>query len=275
MREGDSLNFSHSQRVWMVDELANNPPMNISDPAFHLTALLALPEDEVQLWRLDLESLGAGEERWQELLSRDERARAARFLVARVRQQFVTTRALLRMLLGGYLGVDPVRLAFRQLAKNKPILAPPHAENGISFNVAHSARVALLAFSRRPEIGVDVEQVRRDVDVEAIARRFFSPHEQEQLAAVTADDKFEAFFRCWTRKEAYIKAKGEGLWLPLDQFDVCVAAGADNVLLATRPDGSEAARWSLREVAAGPGYVAALCVAGPAFRLRDWSRLAF
>jgi 4'-phosphopantetheinyl transferase len=92
---------------------------------------------------------------------------------------------------------------------------------------------------------------------------------------VTADDKFEAFFRCWTRKEAYIKAKGEGLWLPLDQFDVCVAAGADNVLLATRPDGSEAARWSLREVAAGPGYVAALCVAGPAFRLRDWSRLAF
>jgi 4'-phosphopantetheinyl transferase len=131
--------------------------------------------------------------------------------------------------------------------------------------------VALLAFSRRRELGVDVEQVRRDLDIAGIARRFFSPLEQKQLAAVTADDKFEAFFRCWTRKEAYVKARGEGLWLPLDQFDVRVATGSDDALLATRPDESEAACWSLREIPAGPGYVAALCVAGHDFRVRDWS----
>jgi len=245
-------------------------PMNISDPAFHLAVPLELPHDEVQLWRLDLESLAAGEQRWQQLLSPDERARAARLLVSRVRQQFVSTRAALRMILAGYLGALPSRLAFRQSAKSKPSLDAPDAESGISFNVAHSGGVALLAFGRSREIGVDIEQVRQNVEVEAISRRFFSPNEQDQLAAVT-DDKFEAFFRCWTRKEAYIKAIGEGLWLPLNQFDVCVAAGSQNALLATRPDGSEAARWSLREVAAGPGYVAALCAAGCNFRLRSWN----
>ena len=167
--------------------------------------------------------------------------------------------------------MNPERVTFRLSAKQKPSLGPPHAKSGILFNVAHSGELALVAFSRKREIGVDVEQVRRDVDIEGIARRFFSPHEQKQLADVPAKGKIDAFFRCWTRKEAYVKAKGEGLWLPLDQFDVCVAAGADNALLATRPDESDAARWTLREVAVDSGYVAALCVAGHDFRLRDWN----
>jgi len=248
--------------------------MNISDPAFHLEAPLTLPENEVQLWRLGLESLAGGENRWQQLLSADERARARRFLVLRVRQHFMATRALLRILLAGYLETNPKQVTFRHSAKQKPSLGPPHAESGISFNVAHSGGLALLAFSRKREIGVDVEQVRRDVDVEGIARRFFSLHEQKQLADVPAEGKIDAFFRCWTRKEAYVKAKGEGLWLPLDQFDVCVAAGAENALLATRPDGAETARWTLREVAVDPGYVAAFCVAGGDFRLQDWNGAA-
>lgn len=244
--------------------------MNISTPAFRLDAPLALAEHEVQLWRLDLEALAAAEERWQQLLSADERTRAARFLVSRARQQFVVTRALLRILLAGYLSADPHALIFCHSGKNKPRLGPPFADSGILFNVAHSAEVALLAFCRRREVGVDVEQVNRDLNVEAIARRFFSPREQEQLAELHPEDKFHGFFRCWTRKEAYIKAKGEGLWLPLNQFDVSLADGSENALLATRPDSSEAAQWSLREVAAGAGYVAALCVAGHGFRVRGW-----
>lgn len=123
----------------------------------------------------------------------------------------------------------------------------------------------MLAFTRRREIGIDVEQVRRDFDVEAIANRFFSAHEQAQLAELPTENRFEGFFRCWTRKEAYIKATGEGLSLPLHQFDVSIAAGANNALLATRPDGSEAALWSMRDIPALPGYVAALCVRG-----HDW-----
>jgi 4'-phosphopantetheinyl transferase len=129
----------------------------------------------------------------------------------------------------------------------------------------------LLAFTRRRDIGVDVEQVRSDFDLEAIARRFFSPDEQRQLAAIAPEQKPEAFFRCWTRKEAYIKATGDGLSLPLSQFDVSVEIGGPNALLATRPDDSEAQHWHLQGVPAGPGYAAALCVRGGDWKLRDWS----
>ena len=129
----------------------------------------------------------------------------------------------------------------------------------------------MFAFSRRRELGVDVEQIRGDSDLDAIAGRFFSAHEQRQLAALPAPEKVEAFFRCWTRKEAYIKATGDGLSLPLSQFDVSISNGEPNALLATRPDASEAARWLLHEVPAGSGCIAALCVRGQDWKLNDWS----
>jgi 4'-phosphopantetheinyl transferase len=224
----------------------------------------------LQIWRLDLRALAASEDRWLLLLSSNEQARATRLVPRHARQHFVATRGVLRTVLAAYLATDPKKLILQNSSKNKPSLGRPHDDSRICFSVAHSGEVALLAFTRIREVGVDVERVRGDLDVDAIAHRFFSPHEQKQLAAVASDDKVEAFFRCWTRKEAYVKAKGEGLWLPLDQFDVSVAAGSDNALLATRPDGSDAARWSLREVSAGTGYVAALCVAGHDFRVRAW-----
>jgi 4'-phosphopantetheinyl transferase len=245
--------------------------MNITDSSFQIEAPLALPEDEVQLWRVDLEAIRADESRWQKVLSADESTRASRFHFSRDRQRFVASRALLRIMLSAYLATDPNRLSFAYSKKEKPSLGPAHPDSDIMFNVSHSGGIALLAFTRRREIGVDVEEVRRDFDVEAIAQRFFSAHEQKQLATLPNEKKFEAFFRCWTRKEAYIKATGEGLSLPLHQFDVSIAAEDRDALRSTRPDQSEAALWSLREVPAGPGYVAALCVRGHAWHLKDWS----
>jgi 4'-phosphopantetheinyl transferase len=247
--------------------------MNISDPAFHLEAPLSLPEDEVQLWRVDLDALGPEESRWQELLSSDELKRAARFHFPRDRQRFVTSRALLRTILAGFLASDPATLTFSYSDKEKPSLAPAHAGSNIAFNISHSGGIALLAFTRGREIGVDVEPVRSNFDMEAIARRFFSPAEQKQLAALPPEKKADGFFRCWTRKEAYIKATGDGLSLPLTQFDVALDPGESNALLATRPDTSEAGRWLLREVPAGPGYIAALCVRGQDWKLNDWSQV--
>jgi 4'-phosphopantetheinyl transferase len=247
------------------------PVMNITDPAFSLTGPLALPESEVQLWRVDLAAVAAGEPRWQQLLSDDERVRAERFHFSRDRQSFVAVRALLRTILGAYIASDPRDLTFQYSDKDKPALGPPHANHDMAVNVSHSGAVALLAFIRGQQIGVDVEHIRQDFDADGIARRFFSAHEQEELSALAPAERYTAFFRCWTRKEAYIKATGAGLSLPLRQFDVSIAAGDAGALLATRPDTSEAGRWSLREVSAGSGYVAALCVRGHGWKLRGWS----
>jgi 4'-phosphopantetheinyl transferase len=245
--------------------------MNITDSGFQIAAPLTLPEDGVDLWRVDLEAIAADEPRWQQVLSSDELTRAARYHFARDRQRFVAARAWLRTILAGYIGTDPNSLTFSYSQKEKPSLGPAFDGSGVGFNVSHSGGIALLAFTRRREIGVDVEQIRRDSDLEAIARRFFSTHEQSQLAALRADERTDAFFRCWTRKEAYIKATGDGLSLPLSQFDVSLAAGENNALLATRPDGSEAGGWLLREVPAGPGYIAAVCVRGHDWKLKVWS----
>ena len=247
-------------------------PMNITDATFQIEAPLALPEDEVQLWRADLETIRSDESRWQKMLSSDELMRADRFHFSRDRQLFVVSRALLRMILAAYLESDPAALSFSYSKKEKPSLSlkPPRTGSDVMFNVSHSGGFALLAFTRGRDLGVDVEQVRHNSDLEAIARRFFSAHEQNQLAAFPPEERIEAFFRCWTRKEAYIKATGDGLSLPLSEFDVSIAPGETNALVATRPDASEAARWRLLEVPAGAGYVAALCVRGQDWKLRDW-----
>jgi 4'-phosphopantetheinyl transferase len=245
--------------------------MNITDSNFQIESPLVLPEDEVQLWRADLEAIGADESRWLQMLSSDELTRASRFHFSRDRQRFVAGRALLRTILSGYLRTDAHSLIFSYSKKEKPSLASDQADSGVTFNVSHSGAIALLAFTRRREIGVDVEQVRKDADLEAIARRFFSTGEQNQLAALPAEERGDAFFRCWTRKEAYIKATGDGLSLPLNQFDVSLEVGEANALIATRPDSAEAGNWLLREVSAGAGYMAAVCVRGKGWKLKNWS----
>jgi len=245
--------------------------MNIIDSSFKIGPCRPLPDDEVQLWRADLEAIGSNESRWQEVLSADESARAARFHFTRDRQRFLAARGILRTILASYLATDPGSVSFSYSKKEKPSLGPLHADSDVRFNISHSGGIALFAFTRGRDIGVDVEQVRRDSDLEAIARRFFSVHEQSQLAALPAHEKAEAFFRCWTRKEAYIKATGDGLSLPLSQFDVSLAAGDKNALCATRPEAAEAGRWRLQEVQGGSGYIGALCVRGQDWKLNDWS----
>src|SRR6202050_5727273 len=150
--------------------------MNITDSNFQIESPLMLPEDEVQLWRADLEAIGADESRWQQVLSSDELSRASRFHFSRDRQRFGAGRALLRTILAGYLRTDANRLCFSYSKKEKPSLGPVHADSGITFKVSHSGAIGLFAFTRRREIGVDVEQLRTGSDLEGIARRVFSMH---------------------------------------------------------------------------------------------------
>src|ERR1035437_9274739 len=158
--------------------------MNISDAAFRLETRIALPEDEVHLWRVDLAAVAKAEQRWDQILSADERARAVRFHFSQDRQYFTATRALLRIILGSYVDSDPTELTFQYSEKEKPSLSAPHPTISVEFNVSHSGSVAMLAFARGRALGVDVEQLRDNFHQEAIARRFFSEAEQRELAAI-------------------------------------------------------------------------------------------
>jgi 4'-phosphopantetheinyl transferase len=244
---------------------------NISGPSIKPADTLTLASNEVHLHQVDLAAIADEEARWQKFLSADERQRAVRFHFARDRQHFVAARAMLRTFLGKYLGVDPIELSFSYSEKGKPHLSEPHTTTGLTFNLSHSGGIALYAFSLHRDLGIDVEQIRKDYEVDGISRRFFSAHEQKQLAALPVPEKPEAFLRCWTRKEAYIKATGDGLSLPLSQFDVSLDPGNTDALVATRPDPEEAIRWRLTDVPVITGYASALCVRGRDWKLRSCS----
>lgn len=242
-----------------------------TDARFEVKTGLSLNIEDVHLWRADIPGMTACVPRWMPMLSADEQMRAGRFHHAVDRNRFVVVRAMLRQILGSYLGKDPQKLSFRYLEKEKPALGEEEMASDIAFNVSHSGEIALLAFGRNREIGVDVEQFRPSTDTQAIAKRFFSPNEQRQLAALAQQEREEGFFRCWTRKESFIKATGKGLSLPLRDFDVSLEPGDHDALLATRPNPLERTRWRLCDLPVETGYAAALCVSGTDWRLVEKS----
>ena len=217
-----------------------------------------LPAGVVHLWSRRLESSQAELNSCYELLSNEERDRAQRFRIERPRTAFVLTRGTLRALLAHYRGIKAKAVRFQYASRGKPFL---EVEDGLCFNVSHADGLALMGFVKSRSIGVDIERVKPDTEVEKLAERFFSERECRDLRRLEGDEFRAAFFRVWTRKEAYIKATGEGLSLPLDQFDVSIAAGDRDALQATRPDAREAERWTVSDVAVRSGYTAAVAVA--------------
>jgi 4'-phosphopantetheinyl transferase len=232
-------------------------------------AELPWPHDEVHVWRAPLTWPDAVAHRLEQCLSADERDKMQRFRFAKDRRRYLIGRGLLRSLLGRYLDLAPQDLRFETAAAGKPHLTS--SQRRLQFNVAHSGEYVLIAVADGRAVGIDVEEVRDDFDVGQLAAHFFSPSEQRDLETLTGRAKLEAFFECWTRKEAYVKARGEGLSLPLDQFDVSLRPGEPVRLIATRPDPTEATRWHLSGLEVGDGYKAALVVEGQGGRLRFWN----
>ena len=169
--------------------------------------------------------------------------------------------------------MPPQQLRFDYTPFGKPHLATDLAQRPVQFNVSHSGELLLIAIVAGRAVGIDVEQIRTDLEVEAIAVHFFSSNEQRVLAKLPGALQVGAFFDCWARKEAYIKARGEGLSLPLDQFDVSLMPGEEARLIETRPDPAEAQRWSLASLDVAEGYKAALAVEGAGWTLNCWDWL--
>ena len=225
------------------------------------------PKD-VHVWRASLDHTADIVERLRQLLSADEQVRASRFHFERDRQHFVVGRGCLRIIISRYLKIPPAEIQFSYGINGKPQLATSNALiQPFHFNLAHSGSLALYAFTRVGEIGVDLESIRPDFTGDDIARRFFSPREVASLNELSPELRHAAFFNCWTRKEAFIKAIGIGLSLSLDQFDVTLGPSEPAELLRTRWDESEASRWSLKAIDVGSDYVAAVAVATQGWHL--------
>ena len=229
---------------------------------------LNLPNGEVHVWRALLEQPQGLLTSWWNTLAKDERERAGRFHFDRDRHQYIAGRGILREILGQYLNEKPGSLRFSYTYYGKPSLKGDPAE--ICFNLSHAAGVGLFAFGIRREVGVDIEKILPDIEYRQIASRFSSKNESAALLALPENQQRQAFFLCWTRKEAYIKGIGEGLSLPLHSFDVSLAPGRPAVLIAVRGDEQEAGRWNLKALQPGPDFEAALVAEGTDWQLKCW-----
>jgi 4'-phosphopantetheinyl transferase len=229
-----------------------------------------LGPDEIHLWLISLARPPLPLPTLQKTLSSDERERASRFHFNRDQRRYVTSRGVLRAILASYLDLDPVTLSFQYSPHGKPSLLPA-AE--LRFNLSRSDEQLLVAVNLNRDIGVDVECLRPMSDLDAIARRFFAPAEAARLASLPDAVRVRAFFECWTRKEAFIKAVGEGLSMPLDSFEVAFGPEMTPALLGVRGSEVAARRWSLWGLDPASDVLAAVAVEGRGMSLRplSWS----
>ena len=217
---------------------------------------------EIHVWRADLSIAGGRRQsRLSSLLDEDELERAARFRQDRHREWFIARRAILRTLLGHYIGKTPAEIRFEHNPWGKPRLAGDAAAGcDLCFNLSHSHGRVLIAVTRGREIGIDLEQIAVEHADPDVAQRFFAPGELAALRRLTGESWLLGFFDCWTRKEAYVKARGKGLSIPLDRFEVSIAADRPALLSV---DGSDASsRWCMKAVHPWSGFVGAVVTAG-------------
>ncbi|MBU6399949.1 MAG: 4'-phosphopantetheinyl transferase superfamily protein [Verrucomicrobia bacterium] len=240
-------------------------PTDLSAPA--ATPPAALAEHDVHLWRLRLNPPVDGLAELARNLSPDERERAARFRFERDRARFTAARGLLRSLLADYLARPADQLRFVYGPRGKPALAPMCNPVGLRFNLAHADGLAVYAIARHREVGVDLERVRPIHDMHLVAARCFSIRECAQLRSLPRHLQTPAFFNGWTRKEAVLKALGEGVATEVRRVEVALLPGEPARLLNLDNDPARAAEWTLADFDAGPGLAAALAVQGSGFRV--------
>lgn len=213
-------------------------------------AVIELGQDDLHLWLVELDIPAPDVDLARRTLSPDEVERAGRFHFERDARRYVAAHAGLRSILARYTGLRPQDLSFQASQYGKPFLAPgiPYTHAALNFNLSHSGELGLVAVTLERRVGVDIEQVRPEFADGSIAQRFFSPGEVRALRALPPGEQTAAFFRCWTRKEAFVKARGEGLSLSLDSFDVAFAPNEPPALLRIAGEAREAHRWSLHAV---------------------------
>ena len=244
--------------------------------AMSLTASLPssfqLASDEVHIWCANLDVPPETSACLYAILTPDERTRSARFRFERDQQRFIVARGVLRSLLGRYLQIEPSQISFVYNEFGKPDVSH-ESRDRLKFNLSHSAGLALIAIATASNVGVDLEHIRAQSDYVDIARHFFSPAERDYLISLPSQLYAEAFFSCWTKKEAYVKACGEGLAIPLNSFSVPLTTNHTHTpvdLYVATKEIVPANLWSLYALRPAPGYAGALAIEGSGWRLSQW-----
>ena len=215
------------------------------------------PTDEVHIQPVRLLGSCEAASAYSAVLSAEELQRASRFRFDHLRTRFILCRGALRMLIGRYLGVPPASVQFQYGSKGKPCV-----ESGLKFNVSHSEDLAVFAFATELDVGVDVEQARSIPNMHQIASHFFSMEECSDLQSVDIARRSQAFFNCWTRKEAYIKAIGDGLSIPLDSFRVSLHPDHEAKLISIQNDPNATEAWSMHDFCPATGFIGAVAFKG-------------
>jgi 4'-phosphopantetheinyl transferase len=240
--------------------------MENAPPWFPAATPPPLLDNELHVWRASLDLSPDVRRRLQGTLNSDERKRAEKFLIPQARERFVAARGILRELLGAYLEVDADKVALSYAPEGKPKLSPEH-NSKICFNLSHSDGMGLFAFAKDHEIGADIEYIKKEFRGMEVASHFFSEEEIAALAKLPPNQTDQAFFGCWTRKEAYVKAHGQGLSVPLRSFTVEFTQSKQ----VLRDEAG--ARWSCYALEAAPGLAGAVVAEGENWSVKycQWS----
>jgi 4'-phosphopantetheinyl transferase len=229
-----------------------------------------LADNEVHVWATTLSVPARILEGFAGTFSPDEKERAHKFIFEKHRNRYIAGRGALRKILGQYLRADAAALRFVHSANGKPALAGEFAGAGVHFNLAHSEDMALIAVTRLGRVGVDVECIRPVKEMDALVARFFSARENEAFQKVVDAEKPAAFFNLWTRKEALLKATGEGITRSLSLVEVSFLPGERARLIAIAGDVEQAAQWSLRELSPAAGFTGAVAIESRGIEVRCW-----
>jgi 4'-phosphopantetheinyl transferase len=229
-----------------------------------------LGNDDLHVWRASLNQDRTTILKLLSLLAPDERQRAEKYFRSIDRDRFIIARGVLRKILSAYLHIAPREVRFIYNEYGKPSLSTDQNHCALSFNLSHSKSLALYAVARGRYLGIDIEYIREDFATLEIAGYFFSKAEVAALISLPTDQRTIGFFNCWSRKEAFIKAKGMGVSYPLDRFTVSLAPGEPPALLKVDDDEREVARWKMYELKPGAGYAAAMIATEPPVTLKLW-----
>ena len=230
-----------------------------------------LYEDDLHIWKSPLNIDVQRVQFLKSLLSTDETKRAERFYFDKDKEHFEVGRGILRVLLGNYLNINPKKIKFHYNQFGKPFITDQFKNSKIQFNLSHSKDMLVLVFCKTANVGIDIEFMRTDFDLLRLARQFFSKREVKELISTPSNLLREAFFNCWTRKEAFIKAKGKGLSIPLDKFDVSSAPGKPARLCYYNENPSEISDWFLYELnGIGENYISSVAIKGRPENMKYW-----